>query len=119
MAINYDKIAAAGGLGKGTPIRTKIEQAKAAWQKIDDRESRKVRKRSGGRCEVIVNGARCGKPAWSVHHHMGGYGVRGRGDSALAKHKTHCCGSGTTGCHGLITSRRLQHIQGNHYRTRN
>ena len=89
MAIDYDAIARAGGLGKGTPIRTKIEQAKAAWQKVDERESRKVRRRSGGQCEVRVGDVRCPDRARHVHHHMGGSGVRGRGASAHARHKSH------------------------------
>ena len=114
MSIDYDAIARAGGLGKGTLIRTTIERAKVAWQKVDDRESRKVRTRSGGQCEVRVGNVRCPKSAHEVHHHLGGIGVRGRGDSAKAQHKTHAC----AGCHGLITSRRLQHIHGNHYRVR-
>ena len=112
--IDYEKIAAAGGIGKGTPLRTKIAQAKAVWQKIDARESRKVRTRSGGQCEVRVGNLRCVKQAWEVHHHLGGFGIRGRGASAKAINKSHCC----TTCHGLITSRRLQHIQGNNYRVR-
>jgi hypothetical protein len=114
MAIDYEALARAGGLSKGTPIRTQQEKAKAAWQTIDKRESAKVRKRSGGQCEVRAGNVRCLKRAGEVHHHLGGFGVRGRGDSAKARNKTHAC----SGCHGLITSRRLQHIQGNHYRVR-
>ena len=114
MAIDYEAIRRAGGIGKGTPIRTKIEQAKAAWQTIDDRESWKVRKRSGGQCEVRIGNSRCWKRAFEVHHHMGGFGIRGRGESAKATNKSHCCSA----CHGLITSRRLQHVKGNHYRVR-
>lgn len=112
MAIDYDAIARAGGIGKGTPLRVQIKDAKAAWQKVDERESRKVRKRSGGRCEVTVNGSRCTRRAFQVHHHMGGIGVRGRGESALAKNKTHACSQ----CHPKITGKTLQHSRGNHYR---
>ena len=114
MSIDYDAVSRLSGLSKGTPIRTQIERAKAEWQKVDARESRNVRQRSGGQCEVRVGNIRCLKRAVEVHHHMGGYGVRGRGESAKARHKTHAC----SGCHGLITSRRLQHIQGHHYRVR-
>ena len=114
MAIDYEAIARAGGLGKGKPIRTKVEQAQAVWQKIDERESRKVRQRSGGRCEVIIAGVRCRRRAYEVHHHMGGYGVRGRGASALAANKTHMCGQ----CHPRIKAHTLQHISGNRYRER-
>lgn len=108
MAINYDALA----FPKGTPLRTRIKLAKRAWQRVDERESRKVRKRSQGQCEVRLVGVRCPKVACQVHHHLGGFGVRGRGESALAKNKTHAC----TGCHSLIGSKRLLHIQGNHYR---
>lgn len=40
--INYEAIAKAGGISKGTPIRTRLELAKKAWHQIDERESRKV-----------------------------------------------------------------------------
>lgn len=114
MAIDYDAIQRAGGIGKGKPISVMREETKAEWQKIDERESRKVRKRSEGRCEVAIQGVRCPRRAFEVHHHMGGIGVRGRGESALMKNKTHCCPDH----HGRITSKKLAHISGNRYRER-
>lgn len=110
MAIDYDKLP----YGKGTPIRTLIAQAKAEWKKVDARESRRARTRSGGRCEVTVAGIRCPRRSYEVHHHMGGYGVRGRGASALARNKTCACAM----CHSRITSKILQHISGTRYRER-
>lgn len=116
--IDYDAIARAGPrakwLGKGTPLRTLIKDAKTKWQERDERESDKVRARSGGRCEVTIRGIRCRKRAFHVHHHKGGFGVRGRGDSALRKHKTHACAD----CHSRITGKTLVHVRGNRYRER-
>lgn len=57
----------------------------------DERESDVVRVRSGGWCEVLIRGQRCGRKAVHVHHLMGGIGVRGRGVSALSENKVHCC----------------------------
>lgn len=114
MSIDYDAIERAGGLGKGKPFRQILDEAKAEWQAIDARESRKVRKRSGGRCEVTAHGVRCRRRAFEVHHHLGGFGVRGRGNSALASHKSHTC----SGCHRQITGKTLVHISGNRYRQR-
>lgn len=114
MAIDYDKIARAGGLGKGKPIRVQIDEAKAEWKKADERGSREVRKRSGWRCEVTIVGVRCRRRAYEVHHHMGGYGVRGRGESALAINKTHMCSM----CHPRMKNHTLIHISGNRYRER-
>lgn len=114
MSIDYDAIERAGGLGKGKPLRTILDEAKAEWQAIDQMESRKVRKRSGGRCEVRVHGVRCRRVALEVHHHLGGVGVRGRGASSLAGNKTHTCHF----CHLRITSKTLQHISGIRYRER-
>jgi len=114
MAIDYDAVARAGGYGKGKPLRTQIDEAKEAWQKVDERESRKVRKRSGGRCEVVIEGVRCQRRAFEVHHHIGGFGARGRGESALSHNKSHTCRD----CHHRITCKTLVHISGNRYRER-
>ena len=112
MRIDYGAISRAGGLGKGTPRKV----AKAARTRlrvtVDERESAKVRVRSGGRCEVVVQGQRCSGRAFEVHHQMGGFGVRGRGKSALARNKTHACSK----CHHAITGNVLQHIKGQQYR---
>jgi hypothetical protein len=79
---------------------------------LDKKESAKVRGRSKGRCEVRVGGERCAARAFEVHHHLGGWKLRGRGESALAKNKTHCCSA----CHRLITGNVLEHLGGNRYR---
>lgn len=84
----------------------------AVWQKLDRTESEKVKARSRGQCEVTIVGRRCHRRAFEVHHHIGGWKLRGRGASALAKNKTHCCSD----CHGLITGNVLEHIEGNRYR---
>ena len=79
---------------------------------LDAAESRKVKARSGGRCEVTIAGWRCTRRASEVHHHLGGWKLRGRGASALAKNKTHACAS----CHHLITGNVLVHLGSNSYR---
>lgn len=114
MAMDYAGMARQSKrfIGKGTPLKRIIAKAKEVWQDRDEKESAKVRVRSGGRCEVTIAGKRCPRRAFQVHHHKGGNGVRGRGDSALAKHKTHCC----TDHHTQITGKTLQHARGNHYR---
>lgn len=115
MSIDYDAIGRAGGISKGRPLKTLRAEAKEEWQSIDDRESRKVRKRSGGQCEVRrVGFGRCQRRAFHVHHHMGGFGVRGRGDSALAKNKSHVCAQ----CHEDIGGKILRHDAGQRYRER-
>ena len=65
----------------------------------DERESDKVRERSGGRCEIDVIGeGRCRRRLQHVHHMIGGR-LRGRGVSALADHKQGACEM----CHRGIT----------------
>ena len=75
------------------PVPQMIErQARRACQKArEHRENVVVRKRSGGRCEVVLGGMRCRKAGREVHHLLGGHGRRGRGASALATHKVHTC----------------------------
>jgi hypothetical protein len=86
----------------------------AAWQARDKAESQKVKQRSRGQCEVTgLLGGRCPKRASEVHHHIGGWKRRGRGASALAEHKTHCCADH----HRMITGHVLQHVSGNRYRS--
>jgi hypothetical protein len=82
------------------------------WKDLDEDESEKVKRRSGGRCEVTVAGVRCVRRAFEVHHQIGGWKLRGRGESALAANKTHAC----IKCHRLITGNVLEHQDGNHYR---
>lgn len=72
----------------------------AARDATDKAESKIVKKRSGGICEVKVKVlasvrrmlvAPCSQRAVHVHHMLGGWGRRGRGPSALAIHKQHVC----------------------------
>ena len=60
-----------------------------------EREGRRlVRARSGGMCEV------CGRrPATNWHHRV----ARSQGGRWSAANGLDVCGSGTTGCHGMIT----------------
>ena len=78
------------------PRPRKLEKAdrRKARVSVDDRESAKVKARSGGQCEVrCVDGRpyRCPRRAIHVHHRLGGIGVRGHGDSAKAENKLHVC----------------------------
>lgn len=88
------------------------DKRKADRKAIDEKGSRIARARAGGRCEVTVDGKRCRRADNQTHHHLGGFGVRGRGESAKAKHKTRTC----TKCHDDITAKRLLHVEGNVYR---
>lgn len=109
--IDYAAIARAGGIGKGTPKKVAKAKRRQTLEDRDEKESVKVRLRSKGQCEVR-SPRRCRRRAWQVHHHMGGIGVRGRGDSALAKNKSHVCND----CHDAIGGKTLQHIDGQRYR---
>ena len=67
-------------------------QARRAGQQARERlENTTVTARSGGRCEVVLDGRRCRKAGREVHHLIGGHGRRGRGASVLATHKVHAC----------------------------
>ncbi len=89
---------------KPRPAALLKRERAAAIKAKDDAESRKVRKRSGGRCEAEEwvferqCRSRCWRRACQVHHMKDGIGVRGRGDSALAQFKQHLC----TDCHENI-----------------
>lgn len=96
---------------KGRPSKLEKADRKSARVSIDEQESRKVRKRSTGRCEVVVQvnrkvAWRCKRRAVHVHHMLGGIGVRGRGESAKAIRKQHTCQE----CHSDITGHVLQRI---------
>ena len=95
-------------LSKGRPVALEREDRRKKRTQIDDKESNTVRKRSGGRCEAVVSGERCRRKAFHVHHLMGGWGVRGRGDSALAKNKLHLCEF----CHRRVHQHVLVHQGG-------
>lgn len=97
----------------------KPTRAKPTHEAADRKGSAEVKRRSGGRCEVEIAGIRCPRIAAEVHHHIGGWKLRGRGKSALAEHKTHCC----VDCHRLITGQvgvgqPLVHVAGNTYQWR-
>jgi hypothetical protein len=104
---------------KGKPAKLLKEERDKRWQDFDEKESEKVRKRAKKRCEVTVAGKRCNRPIAGtgllagVHHHIGGWGLRGRGESALAINKTLACHN----CHKDIEANVLEHIKGNHYRS--
>ena len=80
----------------------------------DAAESRLVRERSGGRCEVtfsitgLAYPTRCICRATEVHHMLGGCGTRGHGESAKPERKLHVCPS----CHRDITEHKLRRIGG-------
>ena len=90
----------------------------AELKKLDLAESNKVQARSCGRCEVHECHAwenrsatftfRCERGAFHVHHMLQGSGRRGRGKSALAKHKQHVC----TRCHSDIGAGILKRMGG-------
>lgn len=97
------------GLAFPKPRPQKLQKADRTAQRVsrDEAESKKVRVRSGGRCEMWVKSlrelARCKRRAVHVHHLLGGIGVRGRGDSAEASRKLHLCNS----CHSDLHSHVL------------
>ena len=76
---------------KPVPQFVERQQRRACQQARDRLENAAVKKRSGGRCEVVLDGRRCRKAGREVHHLLGGHGRRGRGASALATHKVHTC----------------------------
>lgn len=101
-----------GTFWKGKPQMAERDELSAKDEERDRVESVKVKARSKGRCEVTIAGVRCKRRAFEVHHHKGGWKVRGRGDSALAQHKTHACSD----CHRLITGKVLKHVRANIYK---
>ena len=92
---------------KGDP-RIVAKQAREALVETQDKKERaKCRKRSHGRCEVIVTG-RCLRPARENHHLIGGSGRRNKGKSILAEHRLDVCEK----CHHAITNRLLVPVDG-------
>lgn len=103
------------GLMFPKPRAAALERAdrRKARQTVDERESDKVKARSGGQCEVRFQVgafavAHCGRRAFHVHHMLGGIGVRAIGRSALAAHKQHVCSR----CHSAIGAHILQRVGG-------
>lgn len=79
---------------------------KAKREALDERESKRVKLRSGGRCEAVIDTLRCNRRASQMHHMIGGWGKRARGPSVLAEHKQHVC----TLCHHQITNHLITRI---------
>ena len=77
---------------------------------LDRSENEKARTRAKGRCEtrleLEIDGAyaykiyRCRRRDVETHHLIGGFGRRGRNESALAINKLRCCRP----CHLAITT---------------
>ena len=75
--------------------------------KIDRDENAEVKKRSGGRCEVLEvimsrSTFRCCWRASHIHHLISGIGRRNRGVSILAEHKLHVCADCHREIHGHV-----------------
>jgi hypothetical protein len=106
MAIDYQAIAAAGGIGKG-PSRDAAKQTRAEiWATLDEQGNRDARDRAKGRCEIVINEIRCQQPDTQTHHMMSGRGTRGKGPSCFAVHKQRACWK----CHRLITDKKVRRI---------
>lgn len=99
---------------KPRPIALERDERRAKIATTDKKENAKVKARSGGRCEVMIVGLRCKARAGEIHHHLGGWRMRGRGPSALAENKTHACSKH----HAQITGNILEHLGGQRYRVR-
>ena len=92
---------------KGRPAILDKDDRRRAIVSTDRDENDRVKVRSGGRCEIEgPRLPRCRKRGAHVHHLMGGWGVRGRGESALAENKVHACAH----CHRLIHGHALRHL---------
>lgn len=81
-------------------LATERRKRKSRRMKPDRDSNAIVKERSGGRCETVwvhqyaqvgVGTVRCPNSAVHIHHKLGGHGVRGRGESALAENKLHLC----------------------------
>lgn len=95
------------GFPKPRPAALERQDRRKALKKADVSENDKVRARSGGRCEMVVDSgailgvgvlSHCRRRAIHIHHRLSGIGVRGRGKSALAENKFHLCQT----CHSEI-----------------
>lgn len=102
---------------KPRPAKLDRDAKRRQRQTEDERENRKVRARSGGRCEVMTVlrfesgarlGCRCARRASQIHHQIGGWGSRARGESLRAERKQHVCAE----CHSDITGHVLQRVGG-------
>ena len=120
---------------KPRPAALDRADRRKALKAADEAENKKVRARSGGQCDVVIERyaephdsdpfnrwcltfSRCGRRATQVHHMIGGWGKRARGNSKLAEHKQYCCNT----CHKEITGHVLKRVGGvtplwtDHYR---
>ena len=101
-----------GGLAfpKPRPQALERDDRRKARASVDELESRKVRQRSGGRCEITTEHGQCNRVGTQVHHMIGGWGKRARSSSGSvsAEVKQHAC----IRCHELIT-RHILVRQGN------
>lgn len=81
---------------------------------LDKAESKLVRERSGGRCEVWEFTCRmllqCRRRAVHVHHMIGGRGKRGIGLSALKEHKQDVCEQCHLDITGDVGGKRLKRV---------
>ena len=104
---------------KPRPRALEKADRRKAIDATDKAENAKVKARSGGQCEMRVwlltfpktrsqpackVLGLCERRAIHIHHLLGGIGVRGRGESALAKNKLHLCAK----CHSDIHAHILQ-----------
>ena len=90
---------------KPRPAKLERHDQRVKRQGQDEAENKKVKARSGGRCEVTWFGSlsgriqyRCTRRALHIHHKIGGWGKRARGVSMLASNKLHLCAE----CHSDI-----------------
>lgn len=92
---------------RGSALKAKAGRRRALVT-ADRSENDKVKARSGGQCEVLERYAdsivpyRCTRRAVHVHHVLGGFGVRGRGESAKAENKLHLCKTCHSEIHGHV-----------------
>ena len=103
---------------KREKVRKRVRRITAKQRKIaksEQPENAKVIARSGGQCEVHIlvtaqamRPIRCRRRGLEVHHLLGGWRTRGRGDSCLAEHKLFVCRS----CHRDLTEHKLQRLGG-------
>lgn len=92
-------------------LRPKVldtDDRKKREKEFDEKESAKAKARAKGRCEIFVVGeGRCKRRDAQTHHMLGGWGRRGKGESAKAERKQRVCDS----CHRLITGHALKLLQ--------
>ena len=103
---------------KSRPAKLDRDQRRQDRARIDRNENAKVKRRSGGRCEVAwalstygwehsVIVQRCSHRAVHIHHLLGGWGRRNRGPSIEARYKLHVCDT----CHADIHGKVLVPVQ--------